>query len=93
MQKVSRKGYKRGVLVQEGGGGSCIGKGVPVGFLGQVLVRKGGVSCAGRGVNVAHLWHFLYIFCPHNFWQVFILNVMQKAVANLVANLVRMTSY
>ena len=39
------------------------------------------------------LWHFLCTSCPHNSWQVFILNVMQKAVANSLANVVRVTPY
>ena len=56
VHKVSRKGYKKGVLVHEGGGVpvqegvqegvregfSCTRRGVPVGFLGQILARKGG---------------------------------------------------
>ena len=63
MQKVSRKEYKEGVLVQAGGGvpvhkgvqegvqeGYPVQEGgVPVGFLGQFLATKGGVPIQEGG--------------------------------------------
>ena len=75
VQKVSRKGYMKRVLVQEGGGRSCAGRGprrvqegssctrrgVHVGFLGQFLARKGGGSCAGRWF----LWGCCGTSCAH----------------------------
>ena len=107
VQKVSRKGYRKGVLVQEGGGGSCAGRGpgrvqegssctrsgVPVGFQGQFLARKGGGFLCRKGVPVGFLWYFLCTSCPHNSWQASILNVMQKAVTNFLGSVVRVTPY
>ena len=39
------------------------------------------------------LWHLLCTSCPHNSWQAFISNVMEKAVANFLASVVRVTPY
>ena len=46
-----------------------------------------------KGVLVGFLWHFLCTSCPHNSWQASILNVMQKAVANFLGSVVRVTPY
>ena len=64
-----------------------------MGFLGQFLARKGGGSYARRGFLGGFLWHFLCTLCPQNSWRVFLLNVMQKAVANFLANVVRVTPH
>ena len=37
------------------------------------------------------LWHLLCTSCPHHSWQVFILIVIQKAVANFLASVLRVT--
>ena len=39
------------------------------------------------------VWHFQCTSCPHNSWQTFILNVMQKAVAYFLASVVCVTPY
>ena len=39
------------------------------------------------------VWHFLCTSCPHNSWHAFILKVMQKAVPNFLAGVVRVTPY
>ena len=81
--------------VQEGveEGFSCTGRGVPMGFWGQFLAKgRGGLLCR-RGVPVGFMWHFLCISRPHNSWWAFILNVMQKAVANFLASVVRVTPH
>ena len=102
VQKVSRKGYGKGVLVQEGGGFLCrkgsrkgsgrfllYKKGGSCGVPGTVPGQEGGGSCAGRGF----LWYFLCTSCPHNSWQTCILNVMQKAFTNFLGSDVRVTPY
>ena len=107
VQKVSRKGYRKGVLVQEGGGHSCARRGLGRG-LGRVLLYRKGASCgvpgtvpgqeaggsyARRGFLGWFLWHFLCTLFPQNSWRVFLLNVMQKAVANFLANVIRVTPH
>ena len=67
-------------------GGSC---GVP----GTVPGQEGGGFLCSKGVPVGFLWHFLCTSCPHNSWQASILNVMQKAVANFLGSVVRVTPY
>ena len=37
------------------------------------------------------LWHFLWTSCPHHSWQVLLGNVMQKTVAKVLDNVVRVT--
>ena len=44
VQKVSRKGYRKGVLVQDGGGGSCAGRGF--------LWGSCGTSCAHPALTI-----------------------------------------
>ena len=103
--KVSRKGYRKGVLVQEGGvpvqEGTQEGsrKGLPVqeggscGVPGTVPGRKGGGFLCRKGVPVGFLWYFLCTWCPHSSWQASILNVIQKAVSNFLGSVVRVTPY
>ena len=79
-RKGSRKGPGRVFLYQKGG--SC-------GVHGTVPGQEGGGFCAGRGF----LWQFLCTSCPHNSWQASILNVMQKAVANFLGSVLRVSPY
>ena len=100
MQKVSRKGYMKGVLVQEGGGGFLCRKGSEKGPERVFSYKKGG-SCGvpgtfpgqerggflcRKGVPLGFLWYFLCTSCPHNSWQASMLNVMQKAVTNFLGS-------
>ena len=64
-----------------------------MGFVGQFLARRGGGFLCRKGAPLGFLWHFLCTSCPHNSWQIFILNVIQKAVANFLASVVRVTPY
>ena len=103
VQKVSRKGYRKGVLVQEGGGFLCrkesrkgSRKGFPVqegwflwGSWDSSWPGRGGGFLCRKGVPVG----FLCTSCPHNYWQAFILNVMQKAVANFFGSVLCVTPY
>ena len=74
VQKVSRKGYRKGVLVQEGGGFLCrkgskkgpgrvflYKKGDSCGVPGTVLGHEGGGSFARRGF----LWGSCGTSCAH----------------------------
>ena len=106
VQKVSRKGYKKGVLVQEGGGFLCrkgarkgpgrvflYKKGGSCGVPGTVPGQEGGGFLCRKGVPMGFVWYFPCTSCPHNSWQAFILNVMQKAVTNFLGSVVRVTPY
>ena len=84
-RKGSTKGLGRVFLYKKGG--SC---GVPMTLLGE---EGGGFQCR-KGVHVGFLWHILCTSCPHNSWQASIFfNVMQKAVANFLGSVVRVTPY
>ena len=63
-----------------------------MGFCDPSWLGRGGFLCR-KGVRVGFLWHFLCTSCPHNSWQAFILNVMQKAVTNFLGSVVRVTPY
>ena len=106
-KKCLGRGTGRGLWYRKGGGGSCARRG-PGRGLGRVFLYKKGGSCGvpgtvhgaegggfvcKKGIPVGFLWHFLCTLCPHNSWQAFVLNVMQKAVADFLAIVVRVTPY
>ena len=103
MQKVSRKGYRKGVLVPEGGGVPVqegVQEGVREGFsytrwgvpVDSSWPGRGGFLCR-KGVPVGFPWHLVYTSCPHNSWKASILKVMQKAVANFLGSVVQVPPY